>query len=115
MDAFVAGLGTVLGFVYHNILSIAMLVLMIAVGAFLTVRTRAFQFRKFGYIIKNTLGGLFNKTLHTKDKSSVSPFQAVTTALAGTIGTGSIAGVATALFSGGPGAFSGCGSALFSV
>ena len=47
---------------------------------------------------------LFNKKLHHRDSQSVSPFQAVTTALAGTIGTGSIAGVATALVLGGPGA-----------
>ena len=94
----------VLSFVYDNILSISMMVLMIAAGIFLTVRTRFFQFRRFGYVFKNTIGSLFNKNLHTKDASSVSPFQAVTTALAGTIGTGSIAGVATALVAGGPGA-----------
>ena len=47
---------------------------------------------------------LFSKNLHHRDDKSVSPFQAVTTALAGTIGTGSIAGVATALVLGGPGA-----------
>ena len=47
---------------------------------------------------------MFNKNLHHRDEGSVSPFQAVTTALAGTIGTGSIAGVATALVLGGPGA-----------
>ncbi|MBO7342396.1 MAG: alanine:cation symporter family protein, partial [Clostridia bacterium] len=59
---------------------------------------------RFGYVMKNTVGSLFNKNLHKQDKGSVSPFQAVTTALAGTIGTGSIAGVATALVLGGPGA-----------
>lgn len=91
-------------FAYDNVLSIAMLLLMFVVGVFLTVRLRAFQFRRFGYISKNTIGSLFQKSLHTKDSGSVSPFQAVTTALAGTIGTGSIAGVATALFAGGPGA-----------
>ena len=93
-----------LTFVYDNVLSITMLVLLIAVGLFLTVKLGGFQFRRFGYITKNTIGSLFQKNLHTKDKGSVSPFQAVTTALAGTIGTGSIAGVATALFAGGPGA-----------
>ena len=94
----------VMSFIYNNILSISMMVLMIAAGIFLTVRTRFFQFRRFGYVFKNTIGSLFNKNLHTKDSTSVSPFQAVTTALAGTIGTGSIAGVATALVAGGPGA-----------
>lgn len=104
MKAFINALNSALNFVYSNILSIAMMVLLIAVGLFLTIRLRGFQFRRFGYVSKNTIGSLFQKNLHTKDKGSVSPFQAVTTALAGTIGTGSIAGVATALFAGGPGA-----------
>ncbi len=94
----------ILSFVYNNILSILMMVLLIAVGAFLTIRSRALQFRRFGYAMKNTVGSLFDKNQHVKEKGAVSPFQAVTTALAGTIGTGSIAGVATALVSGGPGA-----------
>ncbi len=93
-----------ISFVYDNILSISMLILLIAAGIFLTVRTGFFQFRRFGYAFKNTIGSLFDKSQHKKDKSGVSPFQAVTTALAGTIGTGSIAGVATALVLGGPGA-----------
>ena len=94
----------VVSFIYDNILSISMLVLLISAGLFLTVRTGFFQFRYFGYVLKNTIGSLFNKNLHKKDSANVSPFQAVTTALAGTIGTGSIAGVATALVLGGPGA-----------
>ena len=93
-----------ISFIYDNVLSITMLVLLISAGLFLTVRTKFFQFRRFGYIFKHTLGSLFNKSLHKKDNTTVSPFQAVTTALAGTIGTGSIAGVATALVLGGPGA-----------
>jgi AGCS family alanine or glycine:cation symporter len=81
-----------------------MMVLLILAGTFMTVRMRGFQFTRFGYSFRNTLGSLFNKKLHTGKDGNVSPFQAVTTALAGTIGTGSIAGVATAIFSGGPGA-----------
>lgn len=104
MDAFVKAFDTALNFIYDNVLSLAMLVLLIAVGLFLTVRLGGFQFRRFGYVMKNTVGSLFHKNLHIRDSGSVSPFQAVTTALAGTIGTGSIAGVATALFAGGPGA-----------
>ena len=46
----------VLNFIYSNILSILMMVLLIAVGAFITVRTRALQFRRFGYAMKNTIG-----------------------------------------------------------
>lgn len=94
----------ILEFIYGNILSILMMVLLIAVGVFITVRIRALQFRRFGYAMKNTIGSLFDKNQHQKNAGSVSPFQAVTTALAGTIGTGSIAGLATALVAGGPGA-----------
>jgi AGCS family alanine or glycine:cation symporter len=97
-------LNAALSFLNDNILSVAMMVLLILTGLFLTVKTKFFQFRRFGYILKNTIGSLFDKNLHHRDSGSVSPFQAVTTALAGTIGTGSIAGVATALVLGGPGA-----------
>ena len=97
-------INNVFSFAYDNILSIAMMALLIAAGIFLSVKTGFFQFRRFGYVFKNTVGKLFNKNLHKQDEGSVSPFQAVTTALAGTIGTGSIAGVATALVLGGPGA-----------
>ena len=103
MEKILDALSAALGFVYDNILSIAMMAMLIVVGVYLTVRTRALQFRKFGYVMKSTVGSLFKKDLHEKS-GGVSPFQAVTTALAGTIGTGSIAGLATALVLGGPGA-----------
>lgn len=104
MEKVIGALNNALGFAYDNILSIAMMVLLISAGIFLSVKTGFFQFRRFGCVLKNTVGKLFDKNLHHRDKGSVSPFQAVTTALAGTIGTGSIAGVATALVLGGPGA-----------
>lgn len=104
MENIINALNSALSFTYDNILSILMMVLLISVGLFLSIKTGFFQFRRFGYVLKNTIGMLFNKNLHHQDKGSVSPFQAVTTALAGTIGTGSIAGVATALVLGGPGA-----------
>ena len=104
METMLKALNDFLGFAYDNILSIAMMFFLILTGIFLSIRTRFFQFRKFGYVFKNTVGMMFNKQLHHRDAGSVSPFQAVTTALAGTIGTGSIAGVATALVLGGPGA-----------
>ena len=81
-----------------------MLTLLIGAGLFLSIRTNFLQFRKFGYMMKNTILGMFSKKQHQKDDSGVSPFQAVATAMAGTIGTGSIAGLATAIVSGGPGA-----------
>ena len=104
MENIIKTFNDTLDFVNSNILSVAMMVLLILAGLFLTVRTKFFQFRKFGYVLRNTIGKLFNKNLHQQNQGSVSPFQAVTTALAGTIGTGSIAGVATALVMGGPGA-----------
>ena len=88
------------GFVWGPV----MLTLLIGAGIFLTIVTGGMQFRKFGFVIKNTIGSLFNKSSHNKDDAGVSPFQAVATAMAGTIGTGSIAGIATAIVSGGPGA-----------
>ena len=103
MGAILNAFSGALEFVYNNILSIAMMAMLIIVGVFLTVKTRGLQFTRFGHVMKNTVGSLFNKDLHNK-KGGVSPFQAVTTALAGTIGTGSIAGLATALVLGGPGA-----------
>lgn len=81
-----------------------MLTLLIGTGLFLSIITGFLQFRKFGYTMKNTILAVFSKNQHEKDKSGVSPFQAVATAMAGTIGTGSIAGLATAIVSGGPGA-----------
>ena len=103
MEKVLAALSGALGFIYDNILSIAMMIMLIIVGIFLTVRTGGLQFRRFGYVMKCTVGSMFKRDLHKKD-GGVSPFQAVTTALAGTIGTGSIAGLATALVLGGPGA-----------
>ena len=80
-----------------------MLVLLVGTGILLTVGTRFLQVRKFGYIMKNTLGSLFRKK-DADHGNNLSPFQAVTTALAGTVGTGNIAGVTGAIFVGGPGA-----------
>jgi AGCS family alanine or glycine:cation symporter len=79
-----------------------MLVLLVGTGIFLTIRTRFLTWRNLGYAIKSTL----SKEARTKSRGTgdVSPFSALTTALAATIGTGNIVGVATAMISGGPGA-----------
>jgi len=69
---------------------------------FLTIWTKGFQFRKFGYAMKNTIGKIFKK--RNAGKGEITPFQAVCTALAATVGTGNIAGVAGAIALGGPGA-----------
>lgn len=81
-----------------------MLALLVGTGVFLTFRTGWVQVRWFGYIMKNTVGSLFRKKDAQDHGSNLSPFQAVTTALAGTVGTGNIAGVTGAIFVGGPGA-----------
>lgn len=78
------------------------MVCILGVGLLLSVRTNFLQIRKFPYAIKTTLGRVFKR----KDASdgTMTPFQAVCTALAGTVGTGNIAGVAGAIAIGGPGA-----------
>ena len=74
----------------------------IGVGLYLSIRTGFVQIRKFPYAIKNTIGKIFDKK--SASEGSLTPFQAVCTALAATIGTGNIAGVAGAIAIGGPGA-----------
>ncbi len=76
--------------------------LLLGTGIYLTVRLNFLQFSKFGYIMKQTVGKLFKKS--ESQEGSVTPLQALTTALAGTVGTGNIAGVAGAIALGGPGA-----------
>ena len=79
-----------------------MLILLVGTGIFLTVKLKFRPWRNLGYALKSTL----SKEARTKKRGDgdVSPFAALTTALAATIGTGNIVGVATAMVSGGPGA-----------
>lgn len=78
------------------------MVCIIGVGILLSVRTNFIQIRKFSYAIKTTIGRMFKKK--EAGDGAMTPFQAVCTALAGTVGTGNIAGVAGAIAIGGPGA-----------
>ena len=78
------------------------MVCIIGVGILMSVRTGFIQFRKFPYAMKATLGKIFKKS--EAGHGSITPFQAVCTALAATVGTGNIAGVAGAIAIGGPGA-----------
>ena len=82
---------------------VPMLVLLIGTGIFMTICLKGMQFRKFVFIMKNTVGKLFQKKKDNKE-GTLTPVQALTTALAGTVGTGNIAGVAGAIGLGGPGA-----------
>ena len=78
------------------------MVCIIGVGLLLSVRTGFIQIRKFPYAIKTTIGRMFRK--RDASDGAMTPFQAVCTALAATVGTGNIAGVAGAIAIGGPGA-----------
>ena len=79
-----------------------MLILLVGTGIFLSARMRFLQFTRIPYWWKNTAGKLFHK--HEAGEGEVTPLQALTTALAATVGTGNIAGVTGAIFIGGPGA-----------
>ncbi|NLM44629.1 MAG: sodium:alanine symporter family protein, partial [Clostridiales bacterium] len=79
-----------------------MLILLVGTGVYLTLRTNFMSITKLGYILKNTLFKMFKK--EGKGEGEITAFQAVATALAATVGTGNIAGVATAIALGGPGA-----------
>ena len=77
------------------------MVCIIGVGLYLSIRTNFLQIRKFSYSIRVTLGRMFRK--RDASDGTMTPFQAVCTALAATVGTGNIAGVAGAIAIGGPG------------
>lgn len=79
----------------------AMLILLVGTGIFLTLRTKFLCWRNLPYALKMVLS---KEARQKKGEGDVSPFSALTTALAATIGTGNIVGVATAMVSGGPGA-----------
>ena len=78
------------------------MICIIGVGLWLSIRTGFIQFRRFGSAMKTTVGRMFKKD--EASHGAVTPFQAVCTALAATVGTGNIAGVAGAIAVGGPGA-----------
>ncbi len=82
------------------------LILLLGTGLLATVFTKVFQISHLKHWWNNTIGSLFKKEVigHTKEKGAISPFQALCTALAATVGTGNIAGVAAAICVGGAGA-----------
>ena len=99
---------TVNGKVNAFVWGLPMLVLLVGTGILMTALTKGFQLSHFRYWMANTVGAIFkNKhvTAHTgKEDRTISQFQSLCTALAATIGTGNIAGVAAAIAAGGPGA-----------
>ena len=96
------------GKVNNFVWGLPMLVLLVGTGILMTVLTKGFQLSHFRFWMAHTVGAIFkNKhvTAHTaKEDRSISQFQSLCTALAATIGTGNIAGVAAAIAAGGPGA-----------
>ena len=78
------------------------MICIIGVGLYLSIRTGFLQIRKFPYAMKTTVGRMLRK--REASDGRMTPFQAVCTALAATVGTGNIAGVAGAIAIGGPGA-----------
>lgn len=90
--------GAVNGFIW----GIPAMICIIGVGLYLSIGTGFIQMRRFVYAIRQTLGKIFDQK--EAEKGAMTPFQAVCTALAGTVGTGNIAGVAGAIAIGGPGA-----------
>ena len=102
-------LNKAINFINDNILwGIPMIVAILATGVFITIRTRFLQVRKFGTAMSSTIGPMFKSIGKKKGKKSdaktVSQFEAFSAAISGTVGTGNMVGVATALISGGPGA-----------
>jgi AGCS family alanine or glycine:cation symporter len=103
MDAFITWLTNANAWLNNIVWGVPAMVLILGTGLLLTIGTRFAQFGHFGHAMKNTIGQIGKKHTLT-DKGAVTPFQAVCTALAATVGTGNIAGVAGAIALGGPGA-----------
>ena len=93
---------TVNNVVNNFIWGVPAMICIIGVGLYLSIRTRFLQIRKFPYAMKVTLGRMMKKK--EASDGALTPFQAVCTALAATVGTGNVAGVAGAIAIGGPGA-----------
>jgi len=107
MDAIIEKITEVNGALNSFIWGIPGLVLLIGTGLLLTLCTKVFQVTHVGHWWKETIGSLFKKnsgSTKKTDKKTISQFQALCTALAATVGTGNIAGVAAAIVIGGPGA-----------
>lgn len=101
MDAFIKNLTNILTVIDDVVWGPVMLALLVGTGIFLTIRTKALCWRNLPYALYSVLS---KEARQKKGDGDVSPFSALTTALAATIGTGNIVGVATAMVSGGPGA-----------
>ncbi len=107
MDKFIEKVASINGAVNNAIWGLPGLILLISAGVLLTVGTKFFQISHVRHWWKNTIASVFkknSKSTKSNDKHAISQFQALCAALAATIGTGNIAGVASAIVTGGPGA-----------
>ena len=107
MEDFLSRVEAINGSVNNFVWGLPMLVLLVGTGILMTALTKGFQVSHIGYWMKQTIGKVFTDktiTAHTeKEDKSISQFQSLCTALAATIGTGNISGVAAAIATGGPG------------
>ena len=106
MEKIMQAIETVNGEINSVVWGMFGLILLVGTGVLATALTKFFQVTHIATWFKHTLGSLFKKDVitHSKEKGSISPFQALCTALAATVGTGNIAGVAAAICIGGAGA-----------
>ncbi|MDR3284128.1 MAG: alanine:cation symporter family protein, partial [Treponema sp.] len=106
MESFIVTVTNINGAINGWVWGPPMLALIICTGIYMTLRTRFFQITHSNEVNDKTWLAIFKKpsVTKTKEKKAITQFQALSTALAATIGTGNIAGVATAISLGGPGA-----------
>ncbi len=107
MEKFVEKVASVNGVINDAVWGLPGLILLIGTGVLLTLGTKVFQVSHIGHWWKQTVVSIFkkdSKSIKNNDKKAISQFQALCAALAATVGTGNIAGVAAAIVTGGPGA-----------
>ncbi|MGN1372951.1 MAG: alanine/glycine:cation symporter family protein, partial [Candidatus Coproplasma sp.] len=107
MDKVLEVIGAVNSFINDLVWGWPMVILILGTGILLTIRTKFLQVRKFGTSMKQSVGSTFKgigKKKGKKTEGSISPFEAFATAISGTVGTGNIIGVTSAIMTGGPGA-----------
>ena len=107
MEKFIAWIALINGKVNDAVWGLPGLILLIGTGVLLTFGTKIFQVTHVGHWWKKTIASIFkkgNKSVQNDDRKAISQFQALCAALAATVGTGNIAGVAAAIVTGGPGA-----------
>ena len=105
MNSIIETIESINGFVNDIVWGVPILILIGVVGIFYTIALGGIQFAKFGYLFNNTVGKLFRKVKPSPEaKGDITSFQAAMTSVSAIVGSGNIAGVATALVCGGPGA-----------